>query len=184
MDTVGVRGEFLYSTLHVGYYTDVKNSAELRQGLLDKKFDVALLNAQLVCMLSFDLVAPFQIHAAASRALLCDASGRLTTRSLHAELVFNLSGSRNVSESFRRFGINDACTSVVLCVFDADEATLKEMETLVEGSLLPFSEVGTHLRPEDVKLIKKFYKIQDQELTCSSLVDAVTCRIATKSCSK
>ncbi|RLN87391.1 hypothetical protein BBJ28_00026053 [Nothophytophthora sp. Chile5] len=130
------------------------------------------------------LVAPFQIHTAASRALLCDASGRLTTRSLHAELVFNLSGSRNVSESFRRFGISDACTSVVLCVFDADDATLKSTETLVEGSLLPFSEVGTHLRPEDVKLIKKYYKIQDQELTCSSLVDAVTCRIATKSCNK
>jgi hypothetical protein len=33
----------------VGYYTDVKNAPALRQGLLDKKFDVALLNAQLVC---------------------------------------------------------------------------------------------------------------------------------------
>lgn len=100
-------------TLHVGYYTDVKNSPALRQGLLDKKFDAALVNAQLVLILraSFScsdvstlivlwccqIAGPFQVHAAAARALQCDASGRLTTRSLHAELVFNMSGSRNVS---------------------------------------------------------------------------------------
>ncbi|KAI9993787.1 hypothetical protein PInf_016308 [Phytophthora infestans] len=164
-------------TLHVGYYTDVKNSPTLRQGLLDKKFDVALINAHLIA-------GPFQVHAAASRALLCDASNRLTTRSLHAELVFNMSGSRNVSESFKRFGVNDDTTSLVICVFDADEATLEEAETLVEGMQVPFEELGTHLTDRDIKLIKKFYKISEQELTQSSLVDAATCRIATKSCSK
>ncbi|KAL4159514.1 hypothetical protein PRNP1_000091 [Phytophthora ramorum] len=164
-------------TLHVGYYTGVKNSPALRQGLLDKKFDVALLNAQLI-------VGPFQLHAAASRALLCDASGRLTTHSLHAELVFNMAGSRNVSESFKRFGVNDDTSSLVVCVFDADEAALKEVETLVEGMQLPFEELGSHLTDGDMKLIKKFYKISEQELTQSSLVDAATCRIATKSCSK
>ncbi|KAE8896524.1 hypothetical protein PF005_g4261 [Phytophthora fragariae] len=164
-------------TLHVGYYTDVKNGPALRQGLLDKQFDAALLNAQLIA-------GPFQVHAAASRALLCDASGRRTTRSLHAELVFNMSGSRNVSESFKRFGVSDDTSAVVLCVFDADEAALEQAEALVDGMQLPFEELGTHLTDADVKLLKKFYKISEQELTHSSLVDAATCRIATKSCSK
>ncbi|GMF12380.1 unnamed protein product [Phytophthora lilii] len=95
-----------------------------------------------------------------------------------------MSGSRNVSESFKRFGVNDDTTSVVLCVFDADEATLKEVEALVEGMQVPFEELGTHLTHANVRLIKKFYKISEQELTQSSLVDAATCRIATKSCSK
>jgi hypothetical protein len=49
---------------------------------------------------------------------------------------------------------------------------------------VPFEELGTHLTDGDVKLIKKFYKISEQELTQSTLVDAATCRIATKSCSK
>ncbi|KAG1687970.1 hypothetical protein DVH05_004489 [Phytophthora capsici] len=168
---------FSNRTLHVGYYTEVQNSAALRQGLLDKKFDVALINAHLIA-------GPFQVHAAASRALLCDASSRLTTRSLHAELVFNMSGSRNVSESFKRFGVSDETMSIVICVFDADEATLKEVETLVEGMQVPFEELGMHLTEGDITLIKKFYKISEQELTQSSLVDAATCRIATKSCSK
>ncbi|CAI5727683.1 hypothetical protein KXD40_005661 [Peronospora effusa] len=164
-------------TLHVGYYTDVKNSRALRQDLLDKKFDVALINAHLIA-------GSFQVHAAASRALLCDASNQLTTRSLHAELVFNMSGSRNVTESFKRFGVSNDTTSLVVCVIDADEEALKQVETLVNGTQLPFDELGTHLTSEDVKLIKKFYKISEQELTKSTLVDAATCRIATKNCNK
>jgi len=130
------------------------------------------------------VVDRFQVHAAAARALLCDQSKRLTTKSLHAELVFNLSGSRNVSESFRRFGVSDDCTSLAVCVFDADDATLEKTLALVDGTATSVDELGQHLTPADVKLIKKYYKIQDQELTNSSLADAITCLIATKSCNK
>lgn len=141
----------------------------------------------MVCMrlcLHAQLVDPFQIHASAARALLCETTTKLTTKSIHAELVFNLAGSRNVTESFRRFGVSDSCTSLVLCVFDADDAALAHAATLVEGTLTPFSELGQHLTPADVKLVKKFYKIQELELGSSSLTDAIVCRIATKSCSK
>ncbi|CAH0483050.1 unnamed protein product [Peronospora belbahrii] len=164
-------------SLHVGYYTDVKNSSSLRHDLLDKKFDVALLNAHLIA-------GSFQVHAAVTRALLCDASNRLTTRSLHAELVFNMSGSRNVTESFKRFGVSDDITSLVVCVIDADEKVLNQVDKLVDGIQVPFDELGMHLTEDDVRLIKKFYKISEQELTHSTLVDAATCRIAVKSCNK
>lgn len=127
---------------------------------------------------------PFQIHAAASRVLLCDGSSKLSTKNIHSELVFNLSGSRNVSESFRRFGVNASCKSLVLAVFDADEEILAKVAALVEGKLVPFSLLGSHLTSQDEQLIKKYYKIQDLELSASTLVDAITCRIATKSCSK
>ncbi|CEG45718.1 kinase binding protein cgi-121 domain containing protein [Plasmopara halstedii] len=164
-------------SLHVAYYTEVKNSPALRQGLLDKKFDVAMINAHLIA-------GPFQVHSAALRALQCDASNRLTTRSLHAELVFNMSGSRNVSESLKRFGFSNDTTLLLVCVFDADDEKLKAVETLVEGNQVPFSKLGSHLTSKDLQLIKKYYKISELELTQSSLEDAATCRIATKSCSK
>lgn len=35
-------------TLHVAYFRDVKNSAELRQATIDQQLDAALINAQLV----------------------------------------------------------------------------------------------------------------------------------------
>lgn len=183
------------------------NSAALRQALLDQEIDVALVNASLVrhqcayirsmtkhfvlnCPLVsslraiIQLVDPFQIHAAAARALLCETTTKLTTKTLHAELVFNLSGSRNVSDSFRRFGVADDCTALVLCVFDADDAALAAAATLVKGERVPFSELGQHLTPADMKNVRKFYKIQDLELTNSSLTDAIVNRIATKSCNK
>ncbi|TDH74202.1 uncharacterized protein CCR75_001177 [Bremia lactucae] len=163
--------------LHAGYYVNVKNSSVLRQSFMDKKIDVALLNADLIA-------GPLQVHAAAMRALQSDASKSLTTRSLHAELVFNMSGSRNVSESFKRFGISEKTTSIVVCVFDADEAILKEVEANVEGIQVPFEELGASLTHQDNQLIIKAYKISELELTQSSLVDAATCRIATKSYSK
>lgn len=121
------------------------------------------------------------MHAAAARALLCDQAGRLTTKSLHAELVFNMSGSRNVSESFRRFGVGDASSALVVCLFDADDAAVDKTLARIEGTASSLDELGQHA---DIKLIRRYYKIQDQELTASSLADAITCRIATKSCSK
>ncbi len=41
----------------------------------------------------------FCLHVAAHKALLAQQRGKLTTRSLHSELVFNLSGSKHVSGS-------------------------------------------------------------------------------------
>lgn len=194
-------------TLHAAFFKDVTNSAALRQALLNQETDVALINASLVRARSsslpllhrppfiptlthphphdrHQLVDPFQIHAAAARALLCETTTKLMTKTLHAELVFNLSGSRNVSESFRRFGVADDSTTLVLCVFDSDEAALATAAALVKGTAVPFHELGQHLTPADVKAVRKFYKIQDLELRTTSLSDAIVNRIATKSCNK
>lgn len=51
--------------------------------------EAALANAALV-------PDPLVLHAAAYKALAAQARGGLRTRSLHAELVFNLSGSKHV----------------------------------------------------------------------------------------
>jgi EKC/KEOPS complex subunit CGI121/TPRKB len=126
----------------------------------------------------------FQIHAAAARALLCDQAGKLTTKTLHSELVFNLSGTRNVAESFRRFGISDKSDKIVLCVFDANESQLADASEIVHGTSMVLKEIGTHLEAQDLALIRKYYKIPEAELKTSSLIDAIASRIATKSCSK
>ncbi|RHZ09483.1 hypothetical protein DYB37_014072, partial [Aphanomyces astaci] len=50
-------------TLHLAYYTDVKNSASLLHKILSNELNVSLINADTV-------VSLFRVHAAASRALL------------------------------------------------------------------------------------------------------------------
>ncbi|GLE04274.1 hypothetical protein PINS_up013184 [Pythium insidiosum] len=168
-------------TLHTAFFKDVKNSAALRQAVLNQEVNVSLINARMVVDL-------FAVHAAAARALLCDQDNKLITKTLHAELVFNLSGSRNVAESFRRFGLTDDCDQVLLYVFDADADVLAKAVALVDGTLVESPSIkealGPHLSPSDIATIRKYYKIQDMELQTSSLSDAVTSRIATKSCNK
>ena len=44
----------------------------------------------------------FPLRVAAHRALASLVGGALRTRSIHTELVFNLSGSRHVSDAQRR----------------------------------------------------------------------------------
>ncbi|KAJ0392721.1 hypothetical protein P43SY_011976 [Pythium insidiosum] len=168
-------------TLHTAFFKDVKNSAALRQAVLNQEINFALINARMVVDL-------FAVHAAAARALLCDQDNKLITKTLNAELVFNLSGSRNVAESFRRFGLTDECDQILVCVFDADEDAISKALALVDGTLIDTPSLkealGPHLAPNDVAMIRKYYKIQDTELQTSTLSDAVTSRIATKSCNK
>ncbi|KAF0706787.1 hypothetical protein DYB37_003219 [Aphanomyces astaci] len=163
-------------TLHVAYYTDVKNSASLLHKILSNELNVALINADTV-------VSLFQVHAAASRALLSVQNHSMTTNSLHSELVFNLSGTRNVTDSLRRFGISNQATQVLVCVFD--DATA--LDTVgIDGVLKPVTSIENHahLTPEHIQVLKKHYKIQDLELQVTTLSDAIVSRIATKNVNK
>ncbi|CAK4068282.1 unnamed protein product [Aphanomyces euteiches] len=161
-------------TLYIAYYRDVKNSATLRQQILSQQVDAALINAEMIAGL-------FQLHVAASRALLSAQSDSLTTNSIHSELVFNLSGSRNVTDSLRRFGISNETTQLVVCAFD-DASLLEKLQ--IEGTREDVDKIGDHLTADQITALKKLYKIQDTELEVSSLSDAIVCRIATKNVSK
>ncbi|KAF0685263.1 Aste57867_22807 [Aphanomyces stellatus] len=163
-------------TLHIAYFRDVKNSADLLQKILAQELDVALINADMV-------VSLFQVDVAASRALLSAQNHSLTTNTLHSELVFNLSGTRNVTDSLRRFGIGKDTTHLLVCAFD-DASTIESVG--VDGVLSDVVgiENAAHLSPDQLATLKKHYKIQDVELQVTSLVDAVVSRIATKNVNK
>ncbi|OQR90010.1 RNA polymerase II-associated protein [Thraustotheca clavata] len=166
-------------TLHVSLFQNVKNAPDLLKRLLAQEIDFALINADKVGSL-------FPLHVAASRTLLCSQTNSLTTNTLHSELVFNLSGSRNVTDSLRRFGIAQDTTSLLVCAFDANAAKIAEMQSLVDGTLVDLNiiESKDHLSPEKLQQLKKHYKISDIELSITSLSDAIVSRIATKSVNK
>ncbi|OQR81125.1 hypothetical protein ACHHYP_16719 [Achlya hypogyna] len=155
-------------TLHVALFHDVANAPALLKSLLAQEIDLALINADMA-------------RRSASRTLL---SKTTTTNTLHSELVFNMSGSRNVTDSLRRFGISESTTKLLVCAFDADEAKLAEMQSLVQGTLVDVSAIEGHVSPENLAQLKKHYKISDMELSVSTLTDAIVSRIATKSVNK
>jgi len=110
------------ATLHLLLFSDVTNSKELlnymQAGTLDP--ELAFLNALLIPHV-------FPVLAAAHKALLSKCRGCLTTKTLHSELVYNYSGSKHITESLKRCGINDSTTYVLVARFCAtpDERTFE-----------------------------------------------------------
>ncbi|CAM6098531.1 unnamed protein product [Calypogeia fissa] len=159
-------------TLHLFLFHNVANSGELLQlmqtGALSP--ELAFLNASLV-------PDTFPVLAAAHKALVSQAGDSIRTRTLHSELVYNISGSKHIRESLLRCGITDSTSYVLVARFDATPADVEAVRRLVQGTEIDLSELP---KRADQGLIHKQYKISSVELENSSLEDAVTLRIAAR----
>ncbi|KAK7902006.1 hypothetical protein WMY93_018775 [Mugilogobius chulae] len=153
-------------------FKDVKNAAELRQSAVDGKFSGALINPTMV-------VSTFQVLVAANKAVHLQKIGQMKTRSLFSEIIFNLSPTNNISEAFKRFGISDGDSSVlvVLVFTQNDTPALSDIVSRVDGHQVPVQDVSSLL---DTAKFKKFFKITPQEEKIGTLLDAVVCRMAIK----
>ncbi|XP_058214356.1 uncharacterized protein LOC131325893 [Rhododendron vialii] len=155
------------STLTFALCADVTNSKELLD-LMEP--EVAFLNASLIPDV-------FPVLAAAYKTLLVKSLESLTTRTLHSELVYNYSGSKHITESFKRCGISESSTYVLVARFGSYVDEMKSIEKLVKGKEIDLEEL---LGRANEAQIQKHYKIPGPELGISSLADAITCRIAAR----
>jgi EKC/KEOPS complex subunit CGI121/TPRKB len=80
------------SPIQVCLFNDVKNSAFLRQQLLqgNSDFEYAFLDASV-------LISTSHVLAACFKAISDSLNSRLKTRNVHSEIVFALSPNNNVS---------------------------------------------------------------------------------------
>ncbi|KAI0229839.1 hypothetical protein LSAT2_019764 [Lamellibrachia satsuma] len=86
--------------------------------------------------------------------------------------------SLQISDAFRRFGMGDKDTSVLLVqIHSRGQGTLSQVAEHVQGEMVNLSRLQ---QLNDVNRIKKVYKIQEAELKASTLLDAVVGRMATK----
>lgn len=150
----------------------VKNCAELRKSAMEGKINASLINPKM-------LVDPFQVLVAANKAVHLQNIGKMKTRSLYSEIIFNLSPTNNISEAFKRFGISDTDDSVlvVLVATDDESQVLADVTEKVDGQQVPVAELPTLT---DVTQIRKLYKVTPQEEKIGSLLDSVVCKMATK----
>ncbi|OMO63234.1 hypothetical protein COLO4_32658 [Corchorus olitorius] len=160
------------STLSLALFVDVTNSKELldsmQAGTLDP--EVAFLNASLIPDV-------FPVLAAAHKTLISKSRESLTTRTLHSELVYNYSGSKHITESFKRCGISETSSYVLAARFNASPDEMKAVEKLINGKEIDLEELE---RRADQAQILKHYKISSPELGVSNLADAIVCRIAAR----
>lgn len=161
----------LYCTLHL--FADVANTSEIREKLVAGKLRCCMAKVSL-------MTDAFQAVVAANKAALSAKRNRLITKTMYTEILFYLSISKNISRSLAEFGISDNDRNILVILvhkLDEEQAMLEEISESIKGERIPLSRLQEFT---DVNLVKKTYKIDDDELRISSLTDAVVSRISCK----
>ena len=85
---------------------------------------------------------------AAAKARAAERAGRMTTRTVSAETVFNLSSTKNIRDSLLKFGIDDGDRSVS----QADILFLKHGSSIFRQYLVQGDTAPLFLYSVDIKL--------------------------------
>lgn len=157
-----------YLTLYL--YTDVKNTPEIRKKILTGELSCCILKATVV-------VDPFQVVVAANKAVMREHAGELVTRSLFTEILYAISSSTNISLSLTKYGIHDNDKNILIALIhnkDEQELLAEKILCNIQGQLTSITKLNEFT---DIKLVRKMYKIDDDELKVSSLIDSIVSRI-------
>lgn len=160
------------SSVVLTLFTNITNAQEIRDNLKNGNVDFAAINPNLI----YD---PFQVVIAANKAA-CNV--KLTTKSVHSEILFNLSFSKNITQSFQRFGLEEngktALVAVIVKNDDAVDEVKKKIIDVVRGDVVDLVRLRDFC---DVAALKKAYKLGDCEMKNScDILGCVVSKIASK----
>jgi EKC/KEOPS complex subunit CGI121/TPRKB len=156
-------------------FTDVKNS-ELIVNAIFEDMRFAVVDLELVC-------SKFHLTLAAGKALLNEKNATMKTKSISAEILYQLSSSTKINESLKQYGVQNRSSKVAF-VFVGEQSSTHGTDLMaqVDGESFDIELLDSpvFLSVEKISSIVKQFKITPQEMEISSLENAVATRIATK----
>lgn len=155
-------------------YKNVQNIEEVYNKVISEELPCCILKANLI-------LDPFQIIIAANKATLNEKYQQMVTRTLYTEVAYCLCPSKNISQSLNTFGAAKDTKSVfVVLLYDSlqdKEFQQNLVSQSINGERLPLWKLE---EISEIELIKKTYKISDQELKVSTLLNSIVSRMSEK----
>jgi EKC/KEOPS complex subunit CGI121/TPRKB len=166
-----LEGEERFATLAL--VNNVTNCAHLRSQASAGLIEAALLNPRLLC-------SEFHVLTAVNKAVMRRADNQMKTKNIYSEIIYNLSPSTNISDSFKNFGIRDDSTDVLVVLLISDplrSVKVNDVLGIINGEVVSLENIA---EMNDTDAIKKVYKISKEECAITSLENSVATRIATR----
>lgn len=157
------------SSVILTLFTNLRNPQEIRENIKKGTVNFAAIKPELI----YDA---FQVVVAANKAV---CSEKLTTKSVHSEILFNLSFSKNITQSFQKFGLEENAKNVLIGMVVKDneiEEAKKQLE-YVQGDIVDLSRLHDFCNVESVK---KAYKLTECEMKNLNVLDSIISRISAK----
>ncbi|MCJ1241184.1 hypothetical protein MMC14_009188 [Varicellaria rhodocarpa] len=144
--------------VYIALFRGLRNASFLRQQLLDgnTEYEYAFLDAASILSTTHVLAAVF-------RAVNDMQSQRMKSRNVHSETVFALSPNNNIAESFRRFGLTEITTDLLVVKLSTFtditfQSMSRHLKRVIEGVPVQFNDAELQQITDTAKL-RKAYKL-------------------------
>lgn len=157
------------SSLKIFLLRNVQNSNIISENIKNGVWKCAAVNPSLI-------LDPFQIAVAANRAVVARMLGNMVMKTVHGEILYNLSLSKNIAQSLTKFGVKEQNTFLLCFIINEIEDQSEEVLTQVNGEQTPISELFNYT---DLKQIQGAYKLNNIQ-SHTNILDIIVSRMVTK----
>lgn len=134
------------------------------------------------------VVDDFHILNALHRSLQNAQVGKMKTKTLPAELLYQLSSTGKINEAIKQFSVSETTTDLAVVFLALNEEVAAQYSSVYEdvcsripATEFPLSELeGRLLTAEKKSKISKVFKLTPREITSSRFSDAISMRLAMK----
>lgn len=169
--------QFQDKVIFIAFFKNIEQSViskaknELVAG--NKDFDFCFLNTEYIISLE-------HLYNSIHKSILNFEENRMKARTLNTEFILNLSPVNNITESLRRFGINENCPNLILIkVMEEHTSNISAFDSIYNHACsilscegLTSAELNDTLilnELADIKKLKKLYKLNDVSLPLNAL---------------
>lgn len=157
------------TTIKILLFKDVENVETIRNNIIKGVWNCAVIKPNLI----LDI---FQVVVAANRAVLSERSNTMVTKTVYSEILYNLSLTKNISQSLSKFGIEKDNSILVCFLINNDNDNSEEIIKQIKGNLCSISDLSNFSSLKDIKSIYKLNNLKDD----GNLLDIIVSRMVTK----